>query len=221
MSTHATEGQGQAPAEGQGSQGQASGNQNGNQGQAPGADGGSDQGQGSQGSGIDLSSIQDESLRTTLQAALDKAATETKEARDEAARYRTGLRDAQSKVTEYERANETAEQRSQREAQEHQERLARLETENRDLRTAGTVRELAQAAKAFNPATVHTMIRDRITYDSDGKPTNVAQLLTDLRASDPYLFRRDNNDAGAGGDGGEGGAALSMNDQLRRAAGKM
>lgn len=162
---------------------------------------------------MDPSTIQDPALRSYV----EKVQKDAKEAREEAARYRTRAATAESQVNEFQRQNETAEQAAQREAQEKQERLDALERENRDLKVGTAVRAAATAAKAFNPNLVTDMLQAKVTLGEDGKPTNLDDLLKDLRKSDPYLFRRQaNQDAGEGqGEGGSPGQ--SMNDRIRAA----
>lgn len=210
MSTSATEQgtQGQEPGTQQGqegSQGQEPGTQQ-TQGQEPGSqqqDTGTDQ-------APDFSSIQDPAVRAHLER-LDKDA---REARAEAARYRTERNTARQQATEAQRANETAEQTAQREAQEAQERTERLERENRDLKIGGALRDAATAAKAHNPQRVVDLLTAKVELDDEGKPTNVQDLLKDLRKSDPYLFKRAQQD---GGEGNDGDAAPSgdMNSVIR------
>jgi hypothetical protein len=207
MSTSSTEGQGQESAQGQGNQGQESGSEEGGQGQESAA-GGTSQ--------FDISTVQD----PTVRAYLEQVQRDATEARNQAARYRTERNGLQTQVEEFTRANETAVQRQEREAAERQAETDRLRQENRDLKVGAVVRAKATTARAFNPDTVYRMIADRIQTGEDGQPANVDDLMRDLRKSDPYLFRREGGaDAGQGRED-EDGNALSMNDQLRRAAGK-
>lgn len=219
MSTSSTEGQGQESTQGQGGQGQES-TANGGQGQESGATGQSQgQGQqGDQGDEFDLSKVQDPAVKSYL----EKVQRDAKEAREEAARYRTERNDLKTKVTEHERANETEVQRRERETKERDEETERLRQEVKSLRVGTVVKDAATKARAFNPDVVLRMIAGSIETGEDGKPTNVDALLKDLKKSDPYLFRREgSNDAGHGNENGdEGGTPLNMNDQLRRAAGK-
>src|SRR5690349_7375526 len=123
--------------------------ENGAQGQEPGTGTtgagqeptGQQQGQdGQQGSGqapehqqapqFDLSQIQDPALR----AYLEGQQAEAREARREAANYRTQLRDVQQQHDQFRQQHETDEQRAQREAAEREQRLTALEAENRLLK---------------------------------------------------------------------------------------
>lgn len=222
MSNSSTEAGTGAPTGGGNGQGQEP-PANGQQGQESGGQQQQETGNGS-GEQIDYSTIQDPALRGHLER-LDKAA---REARADAARYRTERNAERDKVTEFQRQNETAEQKAQREQQEREqqaqtdkaERQA-LEQENRRLRNATAVQAAAVAAKAFNPARVMEMIQDQVTLDSDGKPNNLDDLLKELRKTDPYMFKRASTDAGnGGGEEDRNQRDDHPNSMLRRALGK-
>lgn len=204
----------------EGGQGQESGTPNGTtqtgqesgQGAGQGQESAQQQQAGQQGTdqGIDLSTIQDPAVK----AYLEKVQKDAQEARQEAARYRTERNTYQSKVSEFERQNESDQERQQREAQEAKERLEALEQENRDLRVGSALRTAATDAKAFNPNLVAEMLNSKVTLDDKGQPTNLQDLLKDLRQSDPYLFKRANNDGGEG-TGQEQEPTGNMNDTIR------
>lgn len=202
-----TGGQGQAPADGQGQTDQASGGQgNQDQGQA---------GQGGSGDQFDLSTIQDPEVRAYVEGLRKEAG----EARGQAARYRTERNQVRTDLTNLQRQHETDEQRAERERQEREqqtqgerERLERLEQENRELRTGTAIRDAATGA--HNPDVVVRMIAGQVQYDDQGQPTNVQDLVANLRQTDPYLFRRTSADAGTGGGQGSD-TPPSMNDWIR------
>lgn len=193
-----TQGAGQEPPQG-GTQGQESGNQ-GNQ---------SQQGQ-QDAQGVSLDAIQDPAVR----AYLEKVQKDAEDARREAARYRTERNTFQQQVQTFQRQNETDQERQQREAQEAQERLERLEQENRALKVGSAIRSAATDAKAFNPDLIASMLDARVTLDDQGNPTNLQDLLKELRQSDPYLFKRVDQGGGEG-TGQEQAPAGSMNDFIR------
>lgn len=194
-----TQGQGQESTQGAaGSQGQESGTQ-GNQGQ--------------QGGQFDFSTIQDPAMR----AWAEKVDQDAREARAEAARYRTERNTFQQQAQTLQQQNETDAERQQREAAERDERLERLERENRSLKVGGAIRTAAEGAKAHNPGLVASMLDAKVNLDDQGNPTNLQDLLKDLRTSDPYLFKRADNDGGAG-TGQESQPSGSMNDVIRSAA---
>jgi hypothetical protein len=212
MSQSATEGgQGQEPATPTGtqSQGQESG-QGGTQGQESGSQGQSGQ-QDQQGNqGIDLNTIQDPAVK----AYLEKVQKDAQEARQEAARYRTERNNFQQQVQTFQQQNESEQERATREAAERQERLEALERENRDLKVGAAIRTAAEGAKAFNPALIASMLDGKVTLDDKGQPTNLQDLLKDLRQSDPYLFKRADANGGEG-TGQEQAPTGTMNDVIR------
>lgn len=194
------------------SQGQESGNQGGTgTGQESGT-GTEGQGQesGQQDGQFDLNTIQDPAVR----AYLEKVQKDAQAARSEAAKYRTERNQHQSEAERLRQANESEADRIARESTERQERLEALERENRELRVGTAITNAAAEAKAFNPALVATMLDAKVVLDDKGQPTNLKDLLRDLRTSDPYLFKRTDNDAGAG-TGQHQAPTGSMNDLIR------
>jgi hypothetical protein len=183
-------------------------------------------GNGGDGSGdqIDLSTITDPAVRTFV----EKQQKAAKEAREDAARRRQENQTLKDQVDQFQRQNETDAERQSREAAEREaaqaterQRLEALEAENRDLKVGGVILSAATEAKAHNPALVVEMLKAKATLDESGKVTNLPTLLTDLKKSDPYLFKRAATDAGRGNGSGEGSAATtSVNDMIRQAAGR-
>jgi hypothetical protein len=176
------------------------------------------QGAGNGPAALDLNAITD----PTVRAAVEAQQAELKRARDDAARYRTERNTHQQTLADLQRQSETAEQAATREAAEaaaartaEAERLATLERENRDLKVGFAVTKAATDARAYNPDLVSQMVRDKVTLDDKGQPTNVQEVLTALKTSDPYLFRKARNDAGAGSGDGEAPPAGNMNDVIR------
>lgn len=172
-----------------GTAGQEPAEQNGKSGQESGAEQ-----QGSQSTTTDAfnpETIEDPALK----AWATKVAKDAEDARKEAAKHRVALRDREAEI---QRQNETEAQRQEREATERQERLDALEKENRDLKVNGAVTKAATDARAYNPATVLGLIGSKVELDDTGTPKNLPQLLTDLRKSDPYLFKAGQADAGEG-----------------------
>lgn len=198
---------GQAPAA-QGDQQGAQGQQQATAGQAPGGQ--------QQPQEFDPSTIQDPALR----AWAEKQAAELARARQEAAENRTKARTAAEQVQQFQRQSETAEQAAAREAQETRDRLEALAQENRTLKVSQAV--ATAAADAHNPALVASMIGPNVVLDDKGQPTNVADLIAALKASDPYLFRvaPASADAGAGRQPGQspggGTTGEGINDLIRK-----
>lgn len=198
----ATQGSGQESTQGAGGQGQESGTQGNQQGQ--------NGQQGAESGAFDFSTIQDPALR----AWAEKVDRDARDARQEAARYRTERNQATQQAQEAQRANESEAEKAQRESQERQQRLERLEQENRALKVGSAIRTAATEAKAFNPDLIASMLDSRVTLDDDGKPNNLQDLLKDLRQSDPYLFKRADNNGGEG-TGQESQPTGNMNDVIR------
>lgn len=213
MSDEATENTDQASgSNGNAGTDQESGQQNGTTGQESGGQQGNQQDQQSDTNSIDLDAIQDPELK----AKIGKALHEANKAAKEAARYRTERNQFREQVQTFQRQNESEQERAEREANEARERLEALQRENRELKVGQQVTKAAEGAKALNPATVAALIGNRVETDEAGNPTNLQELLTELRTSDPYLFKRADADAGAGR--GQGGAVGStMNDLIRGA----
>lgn len=198
------QGTGQEPNQG-GSTGQESGNQGANQSQQ-----GQQAGQQGQEQQFSLESITDPAVRAYVEAQQRQA----QEARQEAARYRTERNQFSEQVQTFQRQNETDQDRQQREAQEAKERMETLERENRELKVGGAIRTAAEGAKAFNPGLIASMLGAKVTLDDQGNPTNLQDLLKDLRQSDPYLFKRADQNGGEG-TGQQGQPTGSMNDLIR------
>lgn len=192
----------------QGGQGQEPGTQGGPQGQEPAGKG--------QGPTFDLSKIADEDARAYVARQLADLA----EARREAASYRTTARDLQTKVDEHERSKMTEVEKAKADAQAAQDRAAALEKALAERNVGDEVEKAALAADALNPRAVLAMIKEKVQVGKDGKPTNLAELIKDLKASDPYMFKRTTADAGAGS-GQANGANADMNTAIRAAAGRL
>jgi hypothetical protein len=217
MTDTGTAGTGQEP----GQQGQQTGQEpaatdqsQGQQQQGTGQEPGQQQ-QGSQDGLPDLTGITD----PTLRAWVVQQAKDAKDARQEAARFRTDLRSAQDQVTQYQRQNETAEQRAEREAQEHQAEVQRLTNENRNLKLGSQWTVAATQAKALDGQALLSLIGgpDKIEMDDAGKATNLEALLAQAKETYPWAFSRTAGADGheGAGAGGAGPVQGSMNDFIR------
>lgn len=164
---------------------------------------------------FDLEQITDPATR----AYVERQIKDAQEARQEAARYRTERKGLQNRVTEMERAGESEAEKAERERQERDAELEGLREKVRDMEVGGAVRDAAAKANAHNPERVWGIIRERVELGDDGKPTNVGELVTELKRTDPYLFRRTEGDAGAGRSG-EASPSMDMNALIRRSAGR-
>lgn len=160
----------------------------------------------------DLSAITDPNLR----AWVEHQAKQASEARQEAARYRTERNTLREQAEQAQRANETAEQTAERERAEQAAENERIRQENRDLKSGAVLSAAVTEAKAINPETFAALLKSKVTIKDDGSVEGVEQAITDLRKSDPYLFRRTDAAAGDGG-GAQGNPApgSTINDFIR------
>ena len=102
---------------------------------------------------------------------------------------------------------------------------AQRQTIDRDRqteRTRFTIEREAAKMRFADPADAVSLIDPaRIDFDAKGNPTNVAALLGELVKAKPYLSVRPGTGSGEGGArGGSVHGDVSMDDWLRRAAGK-
>ncbi len=90
-------------------------------------------------------------------------------------------------------------------------------------RTQHTIEREAGQMRFADPADAVRLIdQTRIDFDASGNPTNVKALLAELVKAKPYLSARPGTGSGEGGARGAGGAGggFSMDDYIRRAAGR-
>jgi hypothetical protein len=97
-------------------------------------------------------------------------------------------------------------------------REARLRT----LTASEKVHAAATHANAIEPAAVFKLVRDDLTFDDDGQPTNVAEVVADAKKQYPAMFQA----ASGSGDGGRGNngktnvdGPATINQLLRQATG--
>lgn len=201
-----TTGEGQAPAQTQQGQGQAPTQSTGTpaEGQQP---------NGTSSNDPDLSVITDPNLRSWVEAQAKIA----REARQEAARYRTERNALQQQHQQFVAQHETDEQRQQREQQERNAETEQLRRENRTLKIAPQFTKAATDAKALDPSALLTLVGglDAITLDEQGKATNIDALLADARQKYPYLFSRTSADAHEGNEHEAAPTGGGMNDFIR------
>lgn len=215
------QGQGQESASQQGQQGNQSGQST--QGQESGQ-GGQQQGQQEQGGNTpDVANMSEADLRAYAARLQQQAG----EARREAANYRTQHQQAQQQLTEAQRAQMTEQERREHDLQQAQStiqerdtQLQALQAQVEDLTRGAAVREALAQAGALNPATafkVGDWSGVKLTEDGKLDSAAFAKVITDLKTSDPYLFKRQAS-ANAGSGAGEGGApdaGSSINDMIR------
>lgn len=109
-------------------------------------------------------------------------------------------------------------------------RVTELEEENKSLaeqlvreRTSNAVTRAAASLGIVDVEVASLLLEqeDTIDYDDDGKPTNVEAALKALIAKRPFLVKANQQNAdAAAGTRTSGGPVKSMNDLIRRAAGR-
>lgn len=120
---------------------------------------------------------------------------ELKKVRSEAANLRKRLKEAEAKVSEFETATQSDEERRSAELTSLQERAAKAEER---LRIAnGLNQTLSKAGNAIDGEVLYRYIRDDITFDDDGSPENIDDLIAQARESKPTLFQRGSADGAA------------------------
>ena len=182
-------------------------------GQEPGAGAGDDR------TALTPEQVLEQTTDPAVKAYLAKVFADAEATRREAAANRTKATAAEQAAEEARRAAETDAERIERETRERDERLAALEQENRTLRVGAALQADATKAGAHNPERVASILDAQVELGEDGKPANIAELLAELKRTDPYLFKRDSADAAAGGGQGAAPAVVGVNDAIRSVAG--
>lgn len=104
------------------------------------------------------------------------------------------------------------------------ERLkADLEDARQQLRmrdTKDAVQTEAARLGAKNSALVYRAVKDEITFDKDGKPENLKDVLSQTKKDFPELFGGSQNGSADGGTGKNSTAGNSLDNQIRQALGK-
>jgi hypothetical protein len=99
-----------------------------------------------------------------------------------------------------------------------------FEQDRKAERTRHTIEREAGRMRFADPADAVSLIDPaRIDFDAKGNPTNVPALLAELVKAKPYLSARPGTGSGEGGARGAAGGAgggFSMDDYIRRAAGR-
>lgn len=150
-------------------------------------------------------------------------ARELADARREAAKYRTENQRLTGAAKKAEEALLPEQERLQRRVTELEAATQAHERERADWQTRDAVGRAALRLGFRDPVDAFALLdRDQLDLDDKGKPKNVDRLLTDLLNAKPYLGGTVTRPYGSA-DGGPRGAApttTSMNDVIRRAAGR-
>lgn len=140
-----------------------------------------------------------------------------KKVSDEAAGYRTKLRDAEARLTAAERGSMDENQRTAAERDDAVKERDALREQLADLTIGSAVTSVAATLKFHDPADAMAHLkRDEVT-DADGKvdTDKVRTVLTQLVKNKPYLAAAAPPGDGAGGRTGGSSAGGSMNDIIR------
>ncbi len=144
-----------------------------------------------------------------------------KAAADEAARYRTQLRDAQKAIADYQAKEKALADAQLSELERAQKQVAEWQQKHADTTRAMQERivgyEIQLQASRLNiidpDAAVKLLDWSHLEYDEDGVPTNAAQVLADLVKAKPYLVAA-SQAASASGGMPAGNAPTDANAQL-------
>lgn len=142
---------------------------------------------------VDTPNQQTESQADEVQAiSLDEA----KKLRSEAQGLRKRLKEAETKVSSFETANQSEEERRSAEYASLQERADRAE---QDLRAANARSDVfSKAGNTTDAELLYLYVEKQgIEFDDDGKPTNIEALITQAREKKPTLFQRGSADGAA------------------------
>lgn len=106
--------------------------------------------------------------------------------------------------------------RLKKQLEDYDTELNDLRTKDRERRAQDAV--VTAAAGAINPKAIWRMVRADISYDTDGKPTNLDDLIAVTRADYPELFRSPNGSADGGAGAGGTPAGQDINSLIRQMA---
>lgn len=139
---------------------------------------------------------------------------ELKEARREAAQYRT-------KVRTYEDAQKTETERNAERIAELEQKLAASETRAQEQRLQMASFAAARKLGFRNPEIAHRLLNGAdVEFAEDGSPRNVETLLAAIAKAEPYLVASQTPDYGGGPRGQAPNAGVDMNARIRRATGR-
>lgn len=121
---------------------------------------------------------------------------EVKKVRSEAANLRKRLKEAEAKVSEFETATQSDEERRSAELSSLQERADRAEQALRAANARSAV--YGDAGNAIDAELLYLYVEKQgIEFDEDGQPANVKELIAKAREDKPSLFQRGNADGAA------------------------
>lgn len=135
-----------------------------------------------------------ESQPTGFDALPKETQNEIKNLRRENAGYRT-------KVKGFEDASKTELEKVAGERDDFATKLQASEDRYRASTARASVIEAATKVNARSPQAVYALARDQITFDDEGKATNVETVVKAIQNDEPDLFRKANGTADGGATG--------------------
>lgn len=143
--------------------------------------------------------------------------TQRKNERDAVKRAET----AERKLKEIEDSGKSELEKTQARAAELEKENATFKQQERESAQRSAIAEEAKKAGAHYPEDIFVLVQRDLDVGEDGRVRNADKVVRDLKQSRPALFQRQSADAGAGKNGSSSsGGAQSINDALRRAAGR-
>lgn len=132
--------------------------------------------------------------------------------RSEAAANRKKAEALEAKLKERDDADLSETDRLKKAAQEATDKLTATETRARERLAKAEVKTAAVAANIIDPDTAFVLLRDKIEFDDDGEPKDVAKLIEALAKEKPYLVKQDIPPSGNPGNpaGGRGGGGVKL-----------
>lgn len=140
--------------------------------------------------------------------------------RSESAANRRRAADLEARLKQIEDSQLSESERLQKQLQELQAEKANWQRERRDLSVRQALQAAFAAEGARKPDALVRLFADQVDADDNGQIKNQAALLKQARADYPELFVARNGSADAAAGARSGGSGLSMNDLIRRAAGR-
>lgn len=141
--------------------------------------------------------------------------------RKEAAQYRTRLKELETRQQADDNAKLTEQEKLQKRLKELEQQT---ESQTKALRSRTTEYEVKLAAAQMgivDPEAAWKLLdTSSLEFDADGKPKDVEKALRELLKTKTYLVGQRQPNAGAGAGGTGGNPKTTMNDAIRRAAGR-
>lgn len=149
---------------------------------------------------------------------LEQIQTELAEARREAAKYRTERNSFETELKKRTDAELTESERLKKTAEESTQKVSQLEQRLRRNELSLAIEREGRKLNLIDGEMAVLLIESKVQFDDEGKPKNVAELLTQLLKDKPFLVGGQAPTPGAGasatnparGQGANGGAAQTF-----------